>query len=190
VRWGGALVAVAALVATVVLVSCQPARRVLVIGDSLTVGAVQQGLGEGSTWEWTVSAEVGRGTNAGVAVARSFDAEAFDLVIVALGTNDYLDPKATYRARIDAMVAALDGAPAIAWVNVDTGTSHLAPAAVGVNAALAEAPGRHRHLRLGDWAAHVRTVPDMATHRAGDGIHYSASGKALFARWLEGLVPA
>jgi hypothetical protein len=30
----------------------------------------------------------------------------------------------------------------------------------------------------------------MDAHRAGDGIHYSASGKALYARWLERLVPA
>jgi len=175
------------------LTACEPApepRRVLVIGDSLSVGAVQQGLGAESPWTWTVSAEVGRSTNRGIAIAQNRNIAAYDLVIVALGTNDYLDTKSTYGVRIDKMMAALAKAPRVIWINVDWAAERLAPAATGVNPAIAAAPARHHKLSVGDWDSYVRTVKNMSTHRASDQVHYTASGYALRARWMEKLVPA
>ena len=168
--FGVLTIAAASTVALGSLSACQPAKRVLVIGDSLTVGAVSAGLGDGHPWRWTVSAESGRGTNRGIAIARDRDIGAYDLVIVALGTNDYLDSKAAYATRIDNMMAA------------------LAPAALGVNPALAAAPARHPTLTVAGWNDHVRGVANMAAYRAGDEIHYNAAGYDLRARWMEALV--
>lgn len=187
--FGVLTIAVAATLALGSLSACQPAKRVLVIGDSLTVGAVSAGLGEGHPWGWTVSAESGRGTNRGIAIAQNRDIGAYDLVIVALGTNDYLDSKATYATRIDNMMAALAAAPQVIWIDVDSQTPHLAPAALGVNPALAAAPARHPTLTVAGWNAHVRGVANMAAYRAGDEIHYNAAGYDLRARWMEALVP-
>ena len=109
-------------------------------------------------------------------------------MIVALGTNDYLDDAVTYRTRIDNMMAALADAPRVIWINVDSHTPHLAPAALGVNPAIAAAPGRHSKLTAADWDAYVATVPDMDDYRRGDQIHYNAAGDDLRARWMESLV--
>ena len=185
---GVVAVALAATVALGTLSACQPAKRVLVIGDSLTVGAVSAGLGDGHPWRWTVSAETSRSTNRGIAIAQNRDIGAYDLVIVALGTNDYRDSAATYGTRIDNMMAALSPAPAVIWINVDAQTPHLAPAASGVNPALASARGRHAKLTVADWNAYVRGVANMAAYRAGDQIHYNSAGYSLRARWMEGLV--
>ncbi|MCB0970579.1 MAG: hypothetical protein KDA97_03530 [Acidimicrobiales bacterium] len=186
-------VALAALLAAAGLAlgslsACSPAKRVLVIGDSLTVSAAAAGLGADHPWQWTISAEDGRGTNRGIAIARDRDIAAYDLVIVALGTNDYLDDAVTYRTRIDNMMAALADAPRVIWINVDSHTPHLAPAALGVNPAIAAAPGRHSKLTAADWDAYVATVPDMDDYRRGDQIHYNAAGDDLRARWMESLV--
>lgn len=184
-----ALVAVLGLVGATAPSSCAPVPKVLVIGDSLTVGADQQGMGDGSSWRWEVVAADRLSTNQGIAFASALPIEGYDLVIVALGTNDYLDSAAVYGARIDKMMAALADAPKVVWVNVDTVKSKLAPAAAGVNAAIAAARSRHRTLRLGDWDAYVRAVPDMGTYRKGDLVHYNAAGNALRARWMEDRVP-
>lgn len=168
--------------------ACAPARRVLVIGDSLTVGTRQQGLGANHPWDWIVSATQGRVTDQGVALARGRTISSYDLVMVALGTNDKRDTKAVYTTRIDAMMAALQAAPRVIWINLDTGTPPLAPGADGVNPALKAAPARHRKLAIADWNGYFRSVPRSSGYRHSDQIHYSAAGYALRARWMESLV--
>lgn len=175
----GAAALAAGVVGGSVLGGCGPARRVFVVGDSLTVGAQGQGLGEptddGDT-AWAIDAEVGRTTHEATAVAGGRDLSGYELVIVALGTNDYLDSASLYRARIDRMMEALDGHPKVRWINVDAHTTKLRPAATGVNAALAAAPSRHPSLRIADWHAHLGARSDAASLRASDGVHYTASG--------------
>ncbi|HRW39533.1 MAG: hypothetical protein KDB04_02620 [Acidimicrobiales bacterium] len=171
---GGAAAVVAAS-----MVGCAPPKRVYVIGDSLTMGAVAQGLGEatndGAT-TWRVDAAAGLGTNQATALVDGYDLGGYELVIVALGTNDYLDSAGMYGVRIDRMMTALRGHPRVRWVNVDAGTSKLQPAAAGVDAALAAAPARHNNLRILDWDAHFRALPDASSMRSGDGVHYTAAG--------------
>lgn len=173
----------AAATSAAILVSgaaaCGPARRIFVVGDSLTVGAQGQGLGEatdGGDAGWTIDAEVGRTTHEATAVLAATDLTGFELVIVALGTNDYLDSASMYGVRIDRLMAALDGHPKVCWINVDAHTTKLRPAATGVNPALAAAPSRHPSLRVADWHAHLGARSDAATLRASDGVHYTASG--------------
>lgn len=180
------------LATTVVLMAgCTPdagSPRVLLIGDSLSVGALNSGgLGATDEASWTVDAVVGRGTNAGVSAARGYDLRSFDVVVVALGTNDFMDDKATYSARIENMMTVLGTKPVV-WVNVDAGTPQLYSAAFGVNPAIAAAPARHRSLRAADWSSYVGGRADLATLRAGDGVHYTTAGYRVRARWMEGLV--
>lgn len=186
-----AAVLMATLATIAVLTGCTPHRgspRVLLIGDSLSVGARDSGgLGATDPASWTVNAVVGRGTNAGITAARSYDLRSFDVVVVALGTNDYLDDKTTYSARIANMMTVLGTKPVV-WVNVDAGAARLHPAAFGVNPAIAAAPARHRTLRAADWSSYVGSRADLATLRASDGIHYTTAGYRVRARWMEALV--
>lgn len=169
-------------------IACDPTRRVLVLGDSLTLSARNQGLGRDHPWDWIISAEEGRTTNRGIAVAKERSISSYDLVVVALGTNDYLDTKSVYGTRVNNMMAALAAAPRVIWVNVDTATTKLAPAAVGVNPALAAAPARHPKLVVADWHRYLQLQPNPNAYRLSDGVHYTAAGYALRARWMEGLV--
>lgn len=175
-----AVVAVAVVgLAAVRLTQTEEDPDVLVIGDSLTVGAQDVGLGEptgGGATRWKIDAVSGRTTNQGVEVAEAIDASQFRTVIVALGTNDYLDTAEAYGARIDVMMAALGDHPDVRWMNVDTGTEKLSPAAEGVNAALEAAAARYPNLTIVDWDAEMAARPDADELRAGDGVHYSTAG--------------
>ncbi len=172
--------------------SCSPEAgtpRVLLIGDSLSVGARDQGdLGVSDAAGWTVDAVVSRGTNAGVRAAATYDLRTYDLVVVALGTNDYLDDATTYGARINNMMKVLGTTKPVIWINVDAGASRLGAAALGVNPAIAAAPARHRNLTAADWNTVVNGRWDLGNLRSSDGIHYSTAGYQLRARWMEGLV--
>lgn len=131
-RRGLAVVAMAMLAITGATgASCAPevgTPRVLLIGDSLSVGARDAGaLGADDAAGWTVDAVTNRGTNAGVTAARSHDLRNFDVIVVALGTNDYGDTKTAYAARINNMMAVLGTTKPVIWVNVDAGTPTCSP---------------------------------------------------------------
>ena len=183
-----ALLAIVVVAGASGLAACTPPTRVLVIGDSLTVGTVSSGLGVRHPAVWTISAKGGRGTDAGVAVAREQAISSFDVVVVALGTNDLLDTKATYRTRVEAMMDVLGDAAEVIWVNVDVGTAKLAPAALGVNPALAAADAAHANLRVADWNRFMAGQDPRL--RATDQIHYVPAGYDVRARWIEGFVAA
>ena len=158
---------------------------VFVVGDSLTVTAGGSELGPDG---WQVHARNGRTTAEGIEVVRANDLPQGGVVIVALGTNDHLDLAETYGRRIDEMVEAIGPGHRIIWVNVDTHTADLAGAAAGVNAAIAAAPNRHRHVEVADWDRYVTTVEGFDAMRAGDGIHYVEAGSVVRSRWMQGLV--
>ena len=179
--------AVAALVVLVVAGCAKddPAPTTLVLGDSLTVGAEMGGLGDDGTIE--VDAFGGRTTLQGVEQARDVDARSYEQVIVALGTNDYLDSEADFRARIDKMMKVLGTDVPVTWINVDTGTPKLAPAASGVNAALTAAADDYDNLTIADWAGYMATVDSPDELRADDEVHYSPEGYRRRARWMADL---
>jgi len=166
----------------------EPERSgVFVIGDSITVMAGGTKLGPAG---WTVDARAGRTTPEGIRVAAANDLSHPSVVVVALGTNDYRDSAAAYGRKVDQMLAAIGQGPDVIWVNVDSHTSVLAPAAQGVNVALDAAAARHRNLRIADWDAYVATQEQLPGLRAGDGIHYGTEGSALRRRWMLALVPS
>ncbi len=192
-RWvRQASVVVAALVVASALGACKPvpppkAKRILVIGDSLTIGARNSKVGAPDPHTWVLNAEGGRGTDAGTEVAEAATG-TYDLVIIALGTNNVLDAKAVYRARIERMMAALGERIPVIWINVDAGAWKLTSAAVGVNPALADADAAHANLRVADWNTYI--AGQDPSLRASDGIHYVPAGYDVRARWMESLVPA
>lgn len=178
-------VVVAVLVFGVGLVGCTrlgDRGSVLVIGDSLTVAATDQGLSRDG---WDIDAQDGRTTPEGIEVAENRDAGRYRSVIVALGTNDG-DDEATYERRVDQMMKVLGPEPDVVWVNVDTHTPELASRRA-VNQAIRAATDRHRNLRLGDWDNYLTTVDGFDDMRAGDGVHYAREGSEVRARWTLGL---
>jgi hypothetical protein len=183
----GAAVAGVAL-AAVLVPGCSddpPAPTTFVVGDSLTVGAQIGGLGDGDGLE--VEALTGRTTTEGVDVAEAADLDGYDQIIVALGTNDYLDSEADFAPKIDAMMAVLGSEVPVTWVNVDAGTPKLARTADGVNAALAAAAARHPNLTIADWDAYINGRDDADDLRAGDEVHDSTEGYRVRAEWMRSL---
>lgn len=167
--------------------STPPGPRVLVVGDSLTVGTRLGNLGLHDPAEWTIDARQGRKTEAGIEPMAGHDPSSFDRVFVALGTNDYTDSEAEFASKIDQMMAVIGTDVPVTWVNVDTGTDTLAGVETGVNAALARAPERHANLTIADWSTYVNGRPDVDSLRAGDGVHYDLEGYDVRARWMESL---
>ncbi len=187
-RWMATAVAVGAAIGVLVMSGCSeddPAPTAFVVGDSLTVGAEIGGLGDDAGLE--VDALTGRTTTEGVAVAEATDLEPYEEVIVALGTNDYLDSEAEFAPKIDQMMAILGDDVPVTWVNVDTGTPKLSPAADGVNAALAAAAERHPNLTVADWDAYINGRADADDLRAGDEVHDSTEGYRVRAEWMREL---
>ncbi len=166
---------------------CSPPVRVLVIGDSLTVRAAKAGLADRDRISWTVQAAEGLATGPAVNLAREHDLDDYDLVIVALGSNDHASTAAAYGAHIDRMMAVLGSSERVVWVNVDRGQRVLARA-LGVNQAIVDAPRRHPNLEVGGWYAHTKTVAGFSRMRDADGIHYTAAGSLVRSRWMADLV--
>ena len=93
--------------------------RVLVVGDSLTVGS-EDGfvfrLGAGG-YTVEVDAEVGRATLAGARALEDMEPTADDLVVVALGTNDPASPT-QFAEAVDRVLEAA-GEATVLWIDVD-----------------------------------------------------------------------
>lgn len=160
-------------------------RGVLLIGDSITV------MAGGSEFEragWTFNAYPGRTTPQGTELAQNLNASTREVVIVALGTNDYRDTADAYSVKIDKMMDVIGPGPRVIWVNVDATTNQLASAGPGVNTALAAATDRYPNLRVADWNTYVQTVEGTPGLRSGDGIHYDLKGSELRRAWTLALV--
>ncbi len=160
-------------------------QGVLLIGDSITV------MAGGSEFEragWTFNAYPGRTTPQGTELAQKLNASTREVVIVALGTNDYRDTADAYTVKIDKMMDVIGPGPRVIWVNVDATTNQLASAGPGVNTALVAATDRYPNLRVADWNTYVQTVEGTPGLRSGDGIHYDLKGSELRRAWTLALV--
>lgn len=157
------------------------AGQVLVIGDSLTVGA-QASLTSSSSRELVVDAEVGRNVRTGIAKLRTRNAPDYSTIVFALGTNDYLASASQVSAWVDQVVEA-SGGQTVIWVNLDAGGSM--PGAASFNAALTSAAAAHPNVIVADWNSHIASIGGL---RAADGIHYTPSGYQARGVWLADLV--
>lgn len=167
-----------------------PSDRVVIIGDSLTVGMMSSSLlGSGNTIQSLLrgtgravfaDAEVGRSTRGGVNVARGNRATvaAADVALIALGTNDVggvpgLDV-ATATAEIDRMVAELRSTnPRIRIVWVDVVVERYAGRTAAWNHALAATAAGVPAFELCRWREIALANPSWFF---ADGIHLRVPG--------------
>lgn len=158
--------------------SPEPQADVLVLGDSLCVGAA----GVGGLRDLLVRADltadlrctVGVPLAAGLAVARSMPTVP-PVVIVELGTNP---SRSTSAFRSDALALVQElrarGAVAIRWLTAGTTTPGRYDEQ---NAVVRSLSG----VTVADWAAVLAADPTLFHE---DGIHYTRAGNARFAAYL------
>lgn len=160
---------------------------VLVVGDSLGVGALAGGLEESLGTPVTADVQVGR-TAAQVPGQVVAAGGGFGTVIVFAGTNPTgVGGVGGFAEAIDATILSAGGA-SVWWVTLDpTSIAH----ATAANEVLSEAARRHSgRLRLVDWGGHVSRAPDPDVLRGVDGLHPSPIGyqelAALVGRVVKG----
>ncbi len=176
VRRLGAASLVAAI--TVLLTAC--GNQVLMVGDSVTVGAgpaVQSAL-DAEGWSTTVDARVGRPTDEALAVVRARRG-ANSRFIIESGYNDAGDP-ATYRARLAAILDELADADAVVVVTLNESRWYYATA----NQTIWQLAATHPNVYVADWAAVTRSTPGLV---GSDGIHLTTAGSAAMSRLLADL---
>ncbi len=158
--------AVAAPVANRIVTARIKATRVLVVGDSLTVGAdpyIRQALGN-SVRKVTINAQVGRFTSEGISLLSSQSPSR--VWVVALGTNDGPDADAT-RAWV-ARVMWLAGKRQVIIMTIVRPGGYW-----GVNRAMINMQRRFPNLQVIDWATLIARNP---WYLGGDGVHLTTSG--------------
>jgi hypothetical protein len=176
--WLAALVT-AALVAAVVALGAAPARaqprHAVVIADSILLGAQHQLVGrlQGAGWTVDFDGAVSRSTSAGAEAVRARAGSLVDTLVISLGANDSGNP-ATFRQRVDAVMAAAGGVPRVYWLTIREVRPYYGPA----NQVLREAAARYPNLQLIDWHAASAGRSDLT---ASDGLHLKPSGAEALA---------
>jgi lysophospholipase L1-like esterase len=182
------LAAIAVLV-VVLGASCTPSsraagRRVVVVGDSIILGArgpLEASLGRAG-WTTSFDAEVSRSTSAGVEAVRHHGLELGDSLVVSLGANDAGNP-ATFRQRVDALMTAAAGVPHVYWLTIREVRPYYGPA----NQVLRDATRRYPNLQVVDW--HGATAGSSGL-TAGDGLHLTPAGARSMAFLVSAAVEA
>jgi hypothetical protein len=155
---------------------------ILVLGDSLTEGADDNGLSKllkADGWKPQIVAETGRSTRGGIDAARRDVASAPPLVIVELGTNPS-SAVGTFAEEVDTLVDLLHtrGAQRIVWVTPVHHDDDRYDDKVDILLAKAKADPS---VVVADWR------PVAWAHKAwfrADGLHYIDTGFANLAQFM------
>ena len=154
-----------------------PAGRVVLVGDSIMLGAAA-GLDEAfrsAGYEVAVDAAESRSTSSGAGVLSSQLARGgADAVVVMLGANDGGNPD-SYRERVRSVVSSTAWVPRIYWLTIPEVRSYYPAANQVVREDLALRPGSE----VIDWSA----VAAGGGLTAGDGLHLTPAGSEAMA-WL------
>ena len=153
-------------------------RRVVVVGDSVILGAqapmtaafAQQG------WAVTFDAAVSRSTGGGLQAIESHRAELTDSLVVGLGANDAGSPSA-FRQRVQAILDATAGVPRVYWVTIREVRDYYAPA----NQILRDLAAGRPNVTLVDWHGATAGATDLT---AGDGLHLNGAGAARMTQMV------
>lgn len=158
-------------------VGAQP-RHAVVVADSILLGAKAPLVAQLERAGWTVDFDgaVSRSTLAGAEAVRSRAGGLTDTLVVSLGANDGGNP-ATFRQRVDAVMAAAASVPNVYWLTIREVRPYYGPA----NQVLRDAATRYPNLRLIDWHAASAGRSGLTS---GDGLHLTGAG----ANELAGLV--
>lgn len=158
-----------------------PQRRILVIGDSLTV-ACQNDLSAAEArhgLKFVVRAENGRSAMSARAIVSS-TTDVSD-VVIALGTNDYNLALSTLDQLIDETVDAVPPTSRLWWVDLGLTDGRD----VRFNASLVRAAERHEQLRLIVWSDLVHSDSRLL---GDDGVHLTPEGRRARAELIARVV--
>ena len=157
-------------------------RRVVVIGDSIILGAESALVGafQGAGWQISFDAAVSRSTVAALDAIEAHRAELTDSLVLSFGANDAGNP-ATFRARVERVLAATASVPNVYWLTIREVRDYY-PAA---NQVLREVAAGHPNVTVVDWNG---ATAGNDSYTAGDGLHLNGSGAARMAEVLVGAV--
>lgn len=177
----GVLVAVLVAVAWPSSVGAQQ-RRAVVVTDSILLGAQGPLVGrlQGAGWAVDFDGSVSRSTLAGVEAVRSHGLALSDTLVIGLGANDSANT-ATFRSRVDAVMAAAAAVPHVYWLTIREVRPYYAPA----NQVLRDAAARYPNLQIIDWNAAAGAAGGST---ASDGLHLSPAGAQRLADLVAGTV--
>ena len=164
----------------------------LVVGDSLTVGAEAFGflstkVSANGTWTNVVmDAKVGRKASTGASAIDKGLTATTTALVVALGTNDMISKPETWYPRwvIDLVMKKTRGIPVL-WVNLEfsrTGRSDWRARGVRFNNELRLAKLRYPNLTIADW--NTAFTPKSKSQFIGDGVHLTVSGYKTRSNFL------
>lgn len=164
----------------------------LVVGDSLTVGADAFGslgikLQALGTWNKAlVDARVGRTANAGSVVLEKRVTRATTAIVIALGTNDMISKTQPSYPKwvIDRVMSKSKGRPVL-WVNLefaDKTRPDLEIRARRFNKELRRAANRWPNLFISDWNSAF--VPNKSSRFIADGVHLTVAGYRTRTKYL------
>lgn len=192
-----ATIALAIAISVTSLTACKPpAPLILVVGDSITWQATNEIVARGEKRGYRVMVRAVGGTTTQDwhkttgNLIRDFEP---DVVIVALGTNNSIDPSFPGFARLadqdpfDVQVAKMlritSKAPCSTWVE-PTENPHRSSTAAATQANVAllreAVPASHRIA----WNAKQSQEPRPGAWIQPDGIHLTSTGDAVFARFV------
>ena len=146
---------------------------VVVIGDSLTVGAKGFYLAASYVGPISVDAEIGRSSRTGLEVLKRTDLPDDATLVFALGTNDS-DSYQKTSATVDAVLKIAGGSRRVIMLTL----WRRGPMSSS-NRAIQDATARWPNLEVVDWAAIVATDQSILDH---DAVHYFSRGYKLLAQ--------
>lgn len=165
-----------------------PGDAVLVVGDSLTVGAADFGglrtKLQDAGFSPTISARTGRGVQWGLSVLQSAGGDLPSTVVIALGTNDVASGRSTksFGALVDDVMKTVGGDRFVLWVNLDLdATTWGAEQAARFNRVLREKANTYGNLAVADWQTFAADA-----WLASDFVHLNGKGyrqRANFYLW-------
>lgn len=169
--------------------------KLLIVGDSLTIGANAFGalatkLRAEKVWSGVIlDAKAGRRTSHGIQTIskRLQTTPNITALVVALGTNDMISRRETKYPRlvIDQLMTKVGQIPVL-WVNVKfspTGRADWRARGVRFNRELRKAQSRYPNLHIADWSTSF--VPSGKSRYIVDGVHLTVSGYKTRAAWMQ-----
>jgi lysophospholipase L1-like esterase len=149
------------------------AARVVIVGDSLTVGASPGLRSLLSDVNLRIDAKVGRSMPEGSRVTAAVKASTADIVVVALGSNDSCDVKECTR-RVNAILAAANPSAPLIWML----PAQFRPNMENVRTAVQQVLARRPRSIILDWQPYEDDHPEIVQ---ADGIHLTPAGYRLRA---------
>ncbi len=175
-----ALLAMALLSGLVLAVAppagAQQQRRVVIVGDSIVLGAQGPMVAalQGQGWNVTFDASVSRSTSAGADAVESHRGELDDSLVISLGANDAGNPGA-FRSKVRALLDANAGVPHVYWLTIREVRDYYGPA----NQILFEEAAARPNVSVIDWNGVTLGSSGLTS---GDGLHLTPSGASAMSQ--------